>query len=65
MEPAHEALARLDKHEAECLLRYESIQRQLDEHNKRFDRLEALMTRGFLSMAIIITTAIAILEFAR
>ena len=65
MTPADEALVRLDKHEAECLLRYESIQRQLDEHNKRFDRLEAIMTRGFMAMALIISTAIAILEFAR
>lgn len=65
MSPVDEALARLDKHEAECALRYEMIQLQLDEHNKRFDRLEKMMTGGFASLAVIITMAIAILEFAR
>ena len=65
MKSVDEALARLDKHEAECALRYEMIQLQLDEHNKRFDRLERMMTGGFASIAIIVTVAIAILEFAR
>lgn len=65
MKSVDEALARLDKHEAECALRYEMIQLQLDEHNKRFDRLEKMMTGGFASIAIIVTVAIAILEFAR
>jgi hypothetical protein len=65
MNSVDEALARLDKHEAECALRYEMIQLQLDEHNKRFDRLERMMTGGFASLAVIITMAIAILEFAR
>ena len=65
MTPVGEALARLDKHEAECALRYEMIQLQLDEHNRRFDKLEKMMQGGFASIAIIITVAIAILEFAR
>jgi hypothetical protein len=65
MTPVDEALARLDKHEAECALRYEMIQLQLDEHNRRFDKLEKMMQGGFASIAIIITVAIAILEFAR
>jgi hypothetical protein len=65
MAPLDQAIARLDKHEAECALRYEMIQLQLDEHNKRFDKLEKMMTGGFASIAIIVTMAIAILEFAR
>ena len=65
MTPVDEAIARLDKHEAECALRYEMIQLQLDEHNRRFDKLEKMMQGGFASIAIIITVAIAILEFAR
>ena len=55
MTPVDEALARLDKHEAECALRYEMIQLQLDEHNRRFDKLEKMMQGGFASIAIIIT----------
>ena len=65
MTPVDEALARLDKHEAECALRYEMIQLQLDERNRRFDKLEKMMQGGFASIAVIITVAIAILEFAR
>jgi hypothetical protein len=65
MTPVDEALARLDKHEAECALRYEMIQLQLDEHNRRFDKLEKMMQGGFASLAVIITVAIAVLEFAR
>ena len=65
MTPVDEALARLDKHEAECALRYEMIQLQLDEHNRRFDKLEKMMQGGFASLAVTITVAIAILEFAR
>jgi hypothetical protein len=41
------------------------IQLQLDEHNRRFDKLEKMMTGGFASIAVIVTVAIAILEFAR
>ena len=65
MNSVEEAIARLDKHEAECALRYQMIQLQLDEHNKRFDKLEKMMTGGFASIAVIVTMAIAILEFAR
>ena len=65
MTPVDEALARLDKHEAECALRYQMIQLQLDEHYRRFDKLEKMMQGGFASIAVIITVDIAILEFAR
>ena len=65
MNSVDEAIARLDKHEAECALRYQMIQLQLDEHNKRFDKLEKMMTGGFASIAVIVTLAIAVLEFAR
>jgi hypothetical protein len=65
MNSVDDALVRLDKHEAECALRYQMIQLQLDEHNKRFDRLEKMMTGGFASISVIITMAVAILEFAR
>ena len=65
MDSVDEAIARLDKHEAECALRYQMIQLQLDEHNRRFDNLEKMMTGGFASIAVIVTMAIAILEFAR
>ena len=45
MDVAKEALMKLEAHEKECLVRYESIQRQLDEHNSRFDKLDSAMNR--------------------
>jgi len=65
MSDLEQAISRLEAHERDCSIRYEMIQMQLDEHNKRFDRLEALMARGFGMVAVMITLAIAILEFAR
>ena len=65
MSDLEQAISRLEAHERECSIRSEMIQMQLDEHNKRFDRLEALMARGFGMVAVMITMAIAILEFAR
>ena len=65
MNSVDDALARLDKHEAESALRYQMIQLQLDEHNRRFDRLEKMMQGGFASISVIIVVAVAILEFAR
>ena len=60
-----QTLSRLEAHERECTVRYQMIQMQLDEHNKRFDRLEKMMTGGFATIGVMITLAIAILEFAR
>jgi len=60
-----QTLSRLEAHERECTVRYQMIQMQLDEHNKRFDKLEKMMTGGFAAIGIMITLAIAILEFAR
>jgi TRAP-type uncharacterized transport system substrate-binding protein len=38
-----ETIARLEKHEAECAIRYENIGRRLDTGSKRFDKLEAML----------------------
>ena len=65
MNNLEQALSKLEAHERECSVRYEMIQMQLDDHSSRFDRLERMMTAGFGSIGIIITLAIAILEFAR
>ena len=35
-----EVLARLDKHESECALRYERIEERLDNQKKSLDRLD-------------------------
>jgi len=65
MDVAQEALLKIEAHEKECSIRYEAIQRQLDQANLRFDRLERLMLQGFGMMASLLAIAVAIVEFAR
>ncbi len=65
MNIAEEALIKIEAHEKECAVRYESIQRQLDEHGKRFDRLERLMLQGFGFLGTIAIMGITIVEFVR
>ena len=65
MNIAEEALIKIEAHEKECAVRYESIQRQLDEHGKRLDRLERLMLQGFGFLGTIAIMGITIVEFVR
>lgn len=65
MNLAEEALLKIEAHEKECAVRYESIQRQLDDHGKRFDRLEKLMLQGFGFLGTIAIVGITIIEFIR
>ena len=58
MTKSEELLARLERHEGECSVRYELINKQLDAGSKRFDRLEALV----MSMYPFIVATIAIAE---
>ena len=55
MATVKETLIRLDAHERECLVRYEGINRQLEEGKKKFDRLEKMI----LAIYPFILTAIA------
>lgn len=58
-------MLKIEAHEKECSIRYEAIQRQLDQANSRFDRLERLMLQGFGMMGSLLAIAVAIVEFAR
>jgi hypothetical protein len=61
MTKTEELIARLEGHEKECLVRYEMIQRQLDEGGKKFDKLERLV----LSMYPFIVASIFLAEYFR
>ena len=61
MTKTEELLARLEGHEKECLVRYEMIQRQMDDGVKRFDKLERLV----LSMYPFIVASIFLAEYFR
>jgi len=40
---ANKALKKIDIHEAECALRYDSIKERLDAGSQRFDKLEKMI----------------------
>ncbi len=61
----NEALLKLEAHEKECLIRYENIQRQLDEHNSRFDKIDAAMNRQLIVIITVIPVVIGLVEFLR
>lgn len=56
-----DVLLKLEKHEAECAVRYEMINKQLDRGSKRFDRLEAMI----ISMYPFILVTIAVAEYLK
>jgi acyl carrier protein phosphodiesterase len=43
MATVKECIARMSQHEAECALRYEAIERRLNDGSKRFDKLEKML----------------------
>ena len=61
MTKTEELLARIEGHERECAVRYEMINKQLDEGGKKFDKLE----RMIMSMYPFILASIVIAEYFR
>lgn len=54
---ASKALQRIETHERECALRYESIKERLDSGSKRFDKLERMIWGIY---PVMITSLIAV-----
>jgi|TARA_R100000951_G_scaffold48609_1_gene41264 hypothetical protein len=54
---ASKALQRIETHERECALRYESIKERLDSGSQRFDKLERMIWGIY---PVMITSLIAI-----
>ena len=50
---SNEALNKIHSHERECSIRYENIEKRLDEGNKRFVRIELLIVGLYATMASI------------
>mgnify|MGYP005995062859 FL=1 len=76
MNVGQEALIKLEAHEKECLVRYQSIQDTLNDHKNRFDKLETksdngfqrierLMMYGGTFVIAILSLLITVLEFMR
>jgi len=43
MATTKEAITKLEAHERECTIRYENIERRLEDGSKRFDKLENMI----------------------
>ena len=43
MDEAQEALSEIKAHQRECAVRYENIEKRLDERSEKFKRLERLI----------------------
>jgi hypothetical protein len=50
-------LAKIEAHERECTIRYENIERRLEEGSKRFNRLELMIWGLYAGMAAIEITS--------
>jgi uncharacterized membrane protein len=56
-----ELLARIEGHERECAVRYEMINKQLEDGGKRFDKLERMV----MSIYPFIIASIVVAEYFR
>lgn len=61
MTKTEELLARIEGHERECAVRYEMINKQLEDGGKRFDKLERMV----LSIYPFIIASIVVAEYFR
>ena len=57
MDEAQEALSEIKAHQRECAVRYEHIEKRLDEGSEKFKRLERLIwgVYPFIAISIIAT----------
>ena len=61
---ASKALQKIESHEKECILRYESIHERLDAGSRRFDKLENMIW-GIYPVMIASFVAVASLALAK
>ena len=57
IETAREAMSKVQSHERECAIRYENIEKRLEEGSKRFGRLELMIWGLYAGMATIEITS--------
>ena len=61
MPDINESMAKIEAHERECTIRYENIERRLEDGSKKFDRLETMLWAVYP----FIVSAIVLVEFVR
>ena len=59
MPDKNESMAKIEAHERECTIRYENIERRLEDGSKKFYRLETMLWEVYP----FIVSAIVLVEF--
>jgi|TARA_R100001230_G_C5501920_1_gene45625 hypothetical protein len=57
MDKAQEALSEINAHQRECAVRYENIEKRLDEGSAKFKRLEMLLWGVYPFMIVTIVAS--------
>ena len=57
MDEAQEALSEINAHQRECAVRYENIEKRLDEGSAKFKRLEMLLWGVYPFMIVTIVAS--------
>ena len=57
MDKAQEALSQINAHQRECAVRYENIEKRLDEGSAKFKRLEMLLWGVYPFMIVTIVAS--------
>ena len=57
MDEAQEALSEIKSHQRECAVRYENIEKRLDEGSEKFKRLERLIWGVYPFMIVTIVAS--------
>ena len=57
MDKAQEALSEINAHQRECAVRYENIEKRLDEGSAKFKRLEILLWGVYPFMIVTIVAS--------
>jgi len=51
MATVKEAMLKIEAHEKECAIRYQNIEKRLDEGGKKFDKLERMIFGLYIAFA--------------
>ena len=51
MATVKEAMLKIEAHEKECAIRYQNIEKRLDEGGKKFDKLERMILGLYIAFA--------------
>ena len=57
MSDIHKEMSRIAAHERECAIRYENIEKRLEDGSKRFDKLEGMIWAVYPFIVVVVGLA--------